>query len=142
MVVRAATSHGKHLATIGVTEQRSRSIRSKKRANVPQHLSQLLPIIFFDSQIVCLAQNKGIEKELEYESMVSSRSFVVRAVWKDLLVHLAQQLAESPVTPFFCGSQFRQHQSQPEQTHDVGQVVIPCGDVGKLQIASNVCSML
>ena len=70
--------------------------------------------------------------------MVAGRGLAVRAVRQDLLVHLAQQLAQSERAPRRGLAQFRQEQAEPEQARHVREVVVARGDVRELEVATDV----
>ncbi len=74
--------------------------------------------------------------------MVARWGFKIRAVGQNLFVHLAQQLSEPEVTPRVCVAKLRRHHAEPQQSRNVGKIVIAGGDKRELEVAANVDAVL
>ena len=64
------------------------------------------------------------------------------AIRQNLLVHLTKQFPQTEIAPLVGGVQFGEHDSNPQQTGDVTQIMIAGGDVRELQIALNMRAVL
>ena len=70
--------------------------------------------------------------------MITRRCFTVRAVRQDLMLHLAQHLAQAVLAPCTRRFQLRQHQPKPQQANHVGKIMIARRDVCEFEIAPDV----
>ena len=87
------------------------------------------------------AECEGVEEQLRDEAVVAGRGFAVRAVRQDLLVQLAQGLAQPERAPLTSRAQLRQADAEPQKAHNVREVMITRRDVGELKVASDVMSV-
>src|SRR5260370_6747275 len=102
----------------------------------------MAPIFFRDVYAVDMTKNERIKKQLELQTMVAGRGFVVRAISQYLLFHFVQQLAQTKLAPFLRRSKLRQHHADPEQSSYIRKIMIAGGDMRELKIPLNMRAML
>ena len=141
MVVRFAPDDWQELSVIRVADERRAPVGPEVCADVFEHRAEPVPVSSLNLDSVRAAECEGVEEQLRDEAVVAGRGFAVRAVVQDLLVHLAQCLAQPERAPLFSRAQLRQADAEPQKAHNVREVMIARRDVGELKVASDVLTV-